>query len=484
MKEAMWGIGLIMLSLITFVVVGTLSNVTTTNQQDYEFMKSTVESAMYDAIDEVKYRKGICLCTKATGTPAVIKSESSYDILEPNEDSECVGNDKYEASECRYMHGETVVNPDIFTESLISRFGTIAKNQEEYDITVQDVIPYPPKASVRVTYYQFVSSTVSDETRKPIVNQMDAILEGGISEAERVVASTPMVKFVILDCNDNLRYVNETMTVTDLADGTVYYAKIGGDAISLPVGSYRMQYKGLSDIVTVDKNDAVRGEIVGKLREKKLKDCPCNAPDKPTDPDTEEVPIPSEGKHIITTHHYKVGTTEKVHADDTQELTEGVEYKTSHYTPDKLNDKNYEWDGNTPSNATGKADDNYEVIYYYKQKSSGGSDCTNCKWFYEKHTATCGVENDSFTVTIPKRTNFGYKSSAESSCETAVKNACNDVQRGAPVLKSGCVGLQHYTVSDSKGIISTRNVDASSAKDAKIHVCGSRWEDCRACCYD
>ena len=61
MKEAMWGVGLIIIALITFVVISTVSNVVTTNQQDYEFMKSSVEAAMHDAVDETRYRRGMLL---------------------------------------------------------------------------------------------------------------------------------------------------------------------------------------------------------------------------------------------------------------------------------------------------------------------------------------------------------------------------------------------------------------------------------------
>ena len=91
MKEGIWGIGLMIISLITFAVIGTMSNITTTNQQDYEFMKSAVESAMYDARDEVQYRRGICVCTKKTGSPINIEDVKDYKILRPNEESECDG---------------------------------------------------------------------------------------------------------------------------------------------------------------------------------------------------------------------------------------------------------------------------------------------------------------------------------------------------------------------------------------------------------
>ena len=63
MKEAMWGVGLIMLAIFGILLINLFGSITVTNQQDYTAMKNTVEAAMYDAIDDGLYRSGFCVCT-------------------------------------------------------------------------------------------------------------------------------------------------------------------------------------------------------------------------------------------------------------------------------------------------------------------------------------------------------------------------------------------------------------------------------------
>ena len=295
MKEGIWGIGLIIISLITFAVVGTMSNLTTTNQQDYEFMKSSVEAAMYDARDEIKYRRGICLCTKKTGStgkPISFSDEKDYEIIDPNEESECDGKvkgvQKYSSGECRYLHGEWIVNSDIFTESLISRFGTVAKNQETYDITVQDVVEYPPKTSVRVTYYQYLFEAMG-EGNAPINNQMDAIFEGKeINIAEPSGQAT--VRVGIKNCNFD--YVAGTVKITNVSTGDSISVNVpNGSTTELTgkfkkVGSYILEYNGKKTPYNVDPNDAGNKDIVIYAWNTDLKDCPCTDPETPTETPT------------------------------------------------------------------------------------------------------------------------------------------------------------------------------------------------------
>ena len=40
----MWGLGLIMLCLFVFVIIGVIGNITLTNQQDYDGVKQTTEA--------------------------------------------------------------------------------------------------------------------------------------------------------------------------------------------------------------------------------------------------------------------------------------------------------------------------------------------------------------------------------------------------------------------------------------------------------
>jgi len=295
----MWGVGLIVIALITFVVISTVSNVVTTNQQDYEFMKSSVEAAMHDAIDETRYRRGICVCSTIEPTNGVITMnyESDYEIFDPNDKSECDGvSPKYSASQCKYRHGEYIINPDVFTESLISRFGTVAKTGEKYDITVQDVIPYPPKVSVRITYYQYFNSTISDDQQRPIVNQMDAILEGG-----KVVVTrsnlTGNVKVAKINCKNE--QVDGNLIITDIATGETKNVQ-SGTQVTLQVGSYNLTDGTETVPFTVDPNDISEIQSVNLG----IGNCTCNEPEKEEQSTTPSNPSNNSGSGGNCNWHY------------------------------------------------------------------------------------------------------------------------------------------------------------------------------------
>ena len=82
--------------------------------------------------------------------------------------------------------------------------------------------------------------------------------------------------------------------------------------------------------------------------------------------DPQEDPV----NKTITVHHYITGTTTQVHDDDTQTKEENAQYSTSSYAKGDLKDDykdKYEWDGVTPSNASGTASEDITVTYYYKK---------------------------------------------------------------------------------------------------------------------
>ena len=77
----------------------------------------------------------------------------------------------------------------------------------------------------------------------------------------------------------------------------------------------------------------------------------------------------------LTIHHYVVGTTTQVHADDTSTVyyTDTYDKRTSYYGTGSLNSpytNNYEWDGNTPDNANGTVVGNIEIVFYYQKKAA------------------------------------------------------------------------------------------------------------------
>ena len=179
----MWGLGLIMLCLFAFVIIGVISNITLTNQQDYYGVKQTTEAGAYDSVDQVVYKRGICLCVSSTmDTSGQVKftSKTQYTVREPvNDNNDCIEPDKVSTSheKCELMQGEYVLDPKVFTESVISRLGSIIKPSEIYDITVQEVIPYPPKVSVNIEYKQALNVDGEDRIGQIIPNKFDGIFE-------------------------------------------------------------------------------------------------------------------------------------------------------------------------------------------------------------------------------------------------------------------------------------------------------------------
>ena len=179
LKAAFWGIGLIVLGLLGFVLIDLFGNITVTNQLNYTSMKNEVEASMYDALDIAHYRSGFCLCTDKSKTSGkwVFNDESEYELVDITyEDGKelCDSTKK----KCEILHNEYRINKKAFSESLIRRFANVINNNKGYELIIQEVIEYPPKVSVRINS--------SDDNFFPtdkasggftIVNQMDSIVE-------------------------------------------------------------------------------------------------------------------------------------------------------------------------------------------------------------------------------------------------------------------------------------------------------------------
>ena len=95
-----------------------------------------------------------------------------------NLDLKDVSDDK----KCDFLEKEYIINKDVFVESFLRRFAEDVNNNKSYQITVQDVIEYPPKVSIRIetynTYNATDSTTLTFTTGDfTIQNQIDAIFE-------------------------------------------------------------------------------------------------------------------------------------------------------------------------------------------------------------------------------------------------------------------------------------------------------------------
>ena len=181
MKAAMWGVGLFVIGLFGFVIINLFGNITVTNQLNYTTMKNAVEASMYDALDIAHYRAGFCLCSSVApkeGTgKLVFNSDTDYTLSDIEYDEN--GKEKCSQVEnCRALYGEYRINPKVFSESLIRRVAEMVKNNKDYEITIQDIIEYPPKVSVRIDSKDAEYSPTDKESGGyTITNQIDAIME-------------------------------------------------------------------------------------------------------------------------------------------------------------------------------------------------------------------------------------------------------------------------------------------------------------------
>ena len=83
---------------------------------------------------------------------------------------------------CDYLTGEYTIKADVFVESFLRRMAEDINNNKSYRVTVQDVIEYPPKVSIRIDTYNTYNSQDSttlefSEGDFYIRNQIDAIFE-------------------------------------------------------------------------------------------------------------------------------------------------------------------------------------------------------------------------------------------------------------------------------------------------------------------
>ena len=181
----MWAVFIFFMGIIGIVLINIFGNITTTNQQDYTLIKNTVEAAMMDSIDRASYRAGFYLCIKpgvdTSKEQIEFTNKSNYDLV-LNTVNLNIDNVKKNYSRCDYLVGEVKLNADVFVESFLRRFAENINNNKSYQVTIQEVIEYPPKVSVRIdTYNTYNSSDSRVETFEEgdfnIRNQIDAILE-------------------------------------------------------------------------------------------------------------------------------------------------------------------------------------------------------------------------------------------------------------------------------------------------------------------
>ena len=130
MKEAIWGYAIIVLGILAIGIIWFFANSTRTDQHNYNLLKETVESAMFDSVDLAEYRAS----------------------------------------------GEVVIDEEKFVENFIRRFAASAELTNTYVIEIFDINTKPPKVSLRVSSTKETTAT-GELMEFNIINNIDAILE-------------------------------------------------------------------------------------------------------------------------------------------------------------------------------------------------------------------------------------------------------------------------------------------------------------------
>ena len=130
MRESYWGYWIVILGVFVIVIMMLISNVTTTNTQDYYLIKEVTEQSMVDAVDLGYYRNS----------------------------------------------GELKINAERFVESFLRRFSENVAFST-YQVDFYGIYEAPPKVSVKVTTKSASYNIGADTSSFDIVNKVDAILE-------------------------------------------------------------------------------------------------------------------------------------------------------------------------------------------------------------------------------------------------------------------------------------------------------------------
>ena len=130
MRESIWGYAVVVLGIMAIGVIWFFASATRTDQHNYNLLKETTESAMFDAIDLASYRKD----------------------------------------------GSIRIDEEKFVENFIRRFAENADLSNYYKIEIFDINEEPPKVSLRISSVSKANVT-GELVEFDIVNNIDAILE-------------------------------------------------------------------------------------------------------------------------------------------------------------------------------------------------------------------------------------------------------------------------------------------------------------------
>ena len=131
MKESLWGYYLVLLGITVSTIMIMVTNMTTTNQQDYYLLREVTNAAMIDSVDYSYYT----------------------------------------------AYGTIKINTEKFVENFLRRFSEGVSKTNTYRIDFYSIYENPPSVSIKVTSNTGNYYISGDETNIDVVNSIDAILE-------------------------------------------------------------------------------------------------------------------------------------------------------------------------------------------------------------------------------------------------------------------------------------------------------------------
>ncbi len=503
MKEAMWGVGLIMLAIFGIFLMSLFGNITVTNQQNYTALKSTVEAAMYDSIDLGRFRSGFCVCTSKP------KNEEGKWEFNSSDEYTIIKDNIYEGmcptpngQTCEFIEGEYIIDKNVFAESFVRRFSEGVRGNADYQLIIKDVIEYPPKVSVIINSK---NTNDIDSSKYVINNSIDAILEVDGKTKIDIKDLACFSKNNIYEWGDAALYDNTWVREDSITKKS--------DCVAKPIYKITVHHYVINSTTKVHVDDVIskrEGESyetssysTNYLRtayKAKNYEWDGNVPTNASgiaNGDVEVIYYYKTDGYVVTVHHYVINSTTKVHADDKIKVAMdgNRSYSTSHHTTSELyesyKNNNYEWNGNTPDNATGVADNNVTVTYYYKKKETGFLyNKTSCKWAalmnqaYYIHI----VSDSERSKNCRKSTGYDYatKELAISSNSASFKKYAEQCVSGEPgsYSRNNMNAYQKYYVY-IKGTYNKACSDikvATSASGAISSCTGCSGKECVAIC--
>ncbi|HOO68175.1 MAG TPA: DUF5411 family protein [Bacilli bacterium] len=276
MKEAFWGVLIVILGLFGIVIINIFQNITVGNDRTYYLLKETTEAAAIDAIDLTYYR----------------------------------------------LNGEIRIVTDKFVENFTRRFAENLGDYGNYYIIVEDINETPPKVSVKVK----TSITSLEGDTFGISNRIDGIIETKYTIDK-------ITEFLGITYEEWINRDNVNISEEEDACSITTY---GSEELECITGDLEFVAWGETGIVKTACDDEIYGE---ESREVTYKICECGKWTEKTE-EVESTPVKRSNQYVYNWLFEKEGEIRDIYETDItrvylEDCTTGIEI----YVPKDLTKK-------------------------------------------------------------------------------------------------------------------------------------------------